>query len=775
MRITLDYYRILSVPIQADLTQLDRAYQDRLQQQPRHQYSERAIASREKLLEQAHSVLADAESRAEYDKSFFVPLQESSLLASPEENAESEVATCTVEPPTINPYIEIEPDLFVGALIILYDLAEYEIVLRLGLDYLNREEEIVFDNISSVTDPTTALRIQSFNEQKPDILLCLALSYLEISREQWRKENFENAAISGQMGLNLLQREQSLFPSLQAEIAEELDLLKPYRILELLAKNPPDSPLRNKGLQLVQEMLSQQEGLAAIDSNPSGLKPDQFLCFIQQIRTFLTLQEQKEVFLAETKRGSHAGSCVAAYALIAEGYSQKKPSSILEAQKILQDLSDRQDTNWERAICALLLGQTNKSEEIIQQTKDTNILQLIQKRSENSPDLLPGLCFYGEQWLQQKVLSQFQDLRSSRITLEDYFCDRQVQAYLDRISPIPQNNYAASLQGNFQSQIGQNAPEQTRLQQLFPWWNSREISGEKKAKVKNRTSNSVKPTAKLSHDSSEIELPFASKSFSTNVAGGTKARDVKYSGTNTTAVKHQKKSPPKNSRIENQKVQKPKQAKTVTKSHSKNALLLVGLIAGIGTLGFVITKMQLEKKVTYESLPTTQPPELETPATPESVETPNTTSQTIPKANPEATSEATVEPTTVEVLDRELAKKVVQTWLNSKSAALGKEHKIDSLDSILTGSLLTQWRNIAQNYQQNSIYRQFEHNLDIRSVKIDPNNPDLAVVEAGVREVAQHYQQGKIDSNQSYDDNLVVRYELIRQNGSWAIKNSTVL
>ena len=89
--------------------------------------------------------------------------------------------------------------------------------------------------------------------------------------------------------------------------------------------------------------------------------------------------------------------------------------------------------------------------------------------------------------------------------------------------------------------------------------------------------------------------------------------------------------------------------------------------------------------------------------------------------------------------------------------------------------MLTQWRNSSAYYQQNNIYRQFEHDLKIRSVKINPENSDLATVEAEVKEVAKHYQQGQLNQSQSYQDNLVVNYELIRQNNTWLIKNSKVL
>lgn len=57
MRIPLDYYRILSVPIKATAPQLEQAYEDRLLQQPRREYNEQAILARQELIQRAYKIL----------------------------------------------------------------------------------------------------------------------------------------------------------------------------------------------------------------------------------------------------------------------------------------------------------------------------------------------------------------------------------------------------------------------------------------------------------------------------------------------------------------------------------------------------------------------------------------------------------------------------------------------------------------------------------------------------------------------------------------------
>jgi curved DNA-binding protein CbpA len=752
VHIDLDYYRILSVPIRASSQQIAQAYQDRLRQQSRREYSENAIAARSQLLHQAYTILSDSEKRSQYDTHFFAPTKTEPV----EELLEIELDSIVIPEDSlpVNPYIEIKPELLIGALIILYELAEYEIIINLATDYLSTQNTSLQSEKSGVattqTDnlaSDTTSEIANETEPRQDIVLCLALAYQELSREQWRRGEFEKAARSGQTGLDWLQQEANHFLALQREMITEFNSLKPYRVLELLEPNPPNSPSRLRGLELLKEMLCQRQGMEG-SFDPSGLNSDQFLCFIQQVRTYLTLQEQKEVFLAETERGSNPGSLVAAHALIAEGYAYKKPSSILQAQNIFKKLNNINNYHWERAICALLLGKTAEAQREIEHSLETNTLELIKKRSLDAPDLLPGLCFYGEQWLQQKVLSQFPNLKSHQITLEEYFDDSHVQAELDRISPItPTNNQTVTTKDT--ASVATKTKEQTKRPKLLSWWGNKKRS----APTPTRT---VPPTEKVPSRSLPLDAAVAAASASRN---GTPINTVTSSSVPTNnKLKPQKRKAAANTKKNIRRKKNPKNSS----SHLKSRLLLLTSVCfGIGVLAFIFTKSQLESSPEVAQSVTPSPNIEPTPVTSE-VES--------PEVIPEVTAEATATE-----LNPELARAVIQEWLDSKAAALGEKRQIERLDSILTGSLLTLWRDRSTNYQQNNIYRQFEHTLDIESVTVDAENTDIATVEAKVTEIAQHYRSGQIDLSQSYNDNLLVRYELVRQNDSWLIKNSEVL
>ena len=85
------------------------------------------------------------------------------------------------------------------------------------------------------------------------------------------------------------------------------------------------------------------------------------------------------------------------------------------------------------------------------------------------------------------------------------------------------------------------------------------------------------------------------------------------------------------------------------------------------------------------------------------------------------------------------------------------------------------WKERSNYYKQNKVHRKLQHNLSVKSVIVDSDNPNIATVEAEVTEDAQHYQAEKLNQSQSYNDNLRVRYKLIKKDGSWLINHSELM
>ncbi|MDB9528351.1 DnaJ domain-containing protein, partial [Oscillatoria sp. CS-180] len=437
MRIPLDYYRILGLPIQATADQLKQAHRDRTLQLPRREYSDIAIKSRKSLIDEAYALLSNAEKRQTYDTQFLTRTHppEASVSSRSEtvkeaiadfsqvgEEALRSLASNTLPEPTPEPYtptIEIDDTQFVGALLILLELGEYELVIRLGRPFVANGQGSLSNG--SYGEPS---RVQE------DIVLTLALACLELGREQWQQNQYENAAESLETGQELLLKENG-FPAIRAELQSDLFKLRPYRILELVARPLEQTGARRQGIQLLKTMLQDRGGIDGVGDDLSGLSTDDFLRFIQQLRGYLTAGEQQEIFEAEARRPSAVATYLAVYALLARGFSFHQPALIRRAKQLLQPVSTRQDVHLEQAVCALLLGQAEEAGRALELSQEYEPLAFIREHSQSSPDLLPGLCLYAERWLREEVFTHFRDLANQQTALKDYFADPQVQAFLE--------------------------------------------------------------------------------------------------------------------------------------------------------------------------------------------------------------------------------------------------------------------------------------------------------------------------------------------------------
>ena len=677
-----------------------------------------------------------------------------------------------------NPTIEISSGQLVGALLILHELGEYETVLELGIKHFNHPE------LEQGTSPSEGISEVSLNTAQEDLILALALAYLEFGREQWRRQEYEKAAASAKIGIDLLQQ-KSLFPHIQEELERDLYRLRPYRILKLISQNPVKSKARAAGFTLLQSMLLQRQGIEGKREDRSGLNFDQFLCFIQQLRNFLTSAEQQQLFDNKSQSHSAIANYLAVYALLGRGFSLKQPELVLRAQRKLNVLSEKQDVSWEQAITALLLGHTEKASHKLRNAADPTRLEQVEQHSLGNADLLPGLCFYGEQWLQKDVVAQFCDLSKTQLTLKEYFADTQVQAYLEELTPnglttANSSSAKAKQKSDRRKQLG------TTKKRIWTLWRNLTSTG-KPALAETNTSKSVPIAAKeLAGVTSKIyqaDVQRQPESLSTNtvtlernntataVASSDNHRRIvaphhphyRNSGSDKTLSlplqSNSRAVPASVIRKERNKSGKKPSGRRHKRSPEtiwKGWLFVFSLILGVGTLSYLAMKLFLTP-----NLKTAQQTQLAIALSEPAVELPPTKSTSV-AAKPKLTF-------------AEQSQQVIQNWLNSKSAAFGQEHQVDQLKEILAEPLLTTWRDRAVAYQAENLYREYQHQISMRSATVDPNNQNKATVEAEVKEVAKHYQSGQLDETQSYNDNLLVRYQLIREGEKWLINNVEVL
>ncbi|MBD2296118.1 DUF4101 domain-containing protein [Anabaena sphaerica FACHB-251] len=769
MRIPLDYYRILGLPLAASDEQLRQAYSDRIVQLPRREYSITAISSRKQLIEEAYVVLSNPKERSIYDQAYLAHAYDpdragtTSLLENSTEsiNRNHDVHSLS---------IEIAQEELVGALLLLQELGEYELVLKLGRPYL------VSKNRPAGVKVGSHLTSEEFfaSPELPDIILTVALACLELGREQWQQGHYENAAISLETGEELLMRE-GLFTSVQAEIAADLCKLRPYRILELLALPQEKTNERRQGLELLQNILEARGGIDGAGNDQSGLNIDDFLRFIQQLRNHLTVTEQHKLFEAESKRPSAVATYLAVYALIARGFAQRQPALIRQAKQMLIRLGKRQDVHLEQSLCALLLGQTEEATRVLELSQEYEALAIIREKSQDSPDLLPGLCLYCEHWLQQEVFPHFRDLVRRQASLKEYFADRQVQAYLEalprdtqttnewnptnnQVFPSPQVNnpryrsynnvsngtvnHNHTPDSDFSTPVSSEIPESTQVSS--PRWHS--SAGERGHQT---------PEMPVEYSpTQEVGAGYYQQNYVRN--------DIDTSEHNKKRKRRKPASAKSRERVgEHGYSYSPRRRRNFANTiEGKTRLVWLVLLSmgGLLVLWLLVSTAWGWLNNMFFPKPTLlgEPLAIELNQAPVSIPKPN--------SQPEVGESP---------LTTAIAEEVIKTWLSTKAAALGPNHEINRLDEILTASAASQWRLIVKQDIADSRYRKYEHDVKVEFVNQNGNISDNAVVEATVKEVTQFYEQGQ--SKNSSQERLRVRYDLIRKQGLWRIQGMTVV
>lgn len=750
MRIPLDYYRILGLPIQASHEQLQQAYSDRTVQLPRREYSGAAITARKQLLEEAYAVLSDPEQRSRYDASYLAHIYEWEAAQPSEPKTEKSPELLPNAVALHTPNIKISDEQFVGALLILQELGEYELVLKLGGPYLS----------SSSVSLENGSRSEA-NQVQSDIVLTVTLAYLELGREQWQQGQYENAAISLETGDEIL-LDEGIFPSLRGEIQADLYKLRPYRIIELLARPEENVAERRLGLQLLEKLLQERGGIDGNGDDWSGLGLDDFLRFIQQLRSYLTAAEQQSLFEAESLRPSGVATYLAVYALLARGFAQRLPVLIARAKLLLMRLGKHQDLHLEQAVCSLLLGQTEEASRALELSHEHEPLEFIQEYSQGSPDLLPGLCLYSEHWLQTEVFPHFRDLAHEPASLKDYFADEQVQVYLEALPNDPEETLMAPQSLAYSQAIASHqSSDSAKVSKSL---------GEAATSLRTATTtvNATPNGVPIVPDEQRINLPdsppdatILAKSYQPKRS----RRRTRSRFASSEGALHGKTLSPRRGRSSTSAVGNVLKAKG-----TRLALLLVGGVLGVVVLGFLLSRTYGWVRQTFfpaPSLQTQQPLELPPPKIPvNQPPLPLPTPTPIPSSKP---------PVQSILLTQKTAEKVIQTWLSTKAAAFGSDHAVDRLKQILVEPALSQWQELAQKNKADDLYRQYKHILKVESVKTSQANPNQAQVEATINEVAQLYEDGQLNQGSSYNENLRVRYNLVRQDGQWRINEMTIL
>ncbi|MBF2027542.1 MAG: DUF4101 domain-containing protein [Oscillatoriales cyanobacterium C42_A2020_001] len=703
MRIPLDYYRILGLPIQATSEQLRQAHRDRTLQLPRREYSDAAISARKQLLDQAYSVLSSSDQRQTYDSGFLAKTYD--LAAESNLGLDGIQSDRLLEDPVgldpHTPSIEIEDDQFIGALLILQELGEYELVLKLGRPFL--------------TGGSASLRDYKYGDPNivfSDIVLTVALACLELGREQWQQGQYENAAEALETGQQLLLRE-GLFVNVRGEIQADLYRLRPYRILELLSLPEECVQERQLGMELLEDMLSERSGIDGAENDQSGLNVDDFLKFIQQLRSYLTAEEQKYLFQREANRPSAVATYLSVYALLAQGFAERQPELVHQAKQYLVPLSDRQDVHLERAICSLLLGQTEDASQDLELSQEQESIGFIRQHSYSSPDLLPGLCLYTERWFHDEVFPHFRDLAHCRISLKDYFADRHVQNYLEALP-----SEAIPLEQPVRLQSARDAVPQSQAGRAI---NAKQSGIDERGTVGSSYSTLSEREGGLDHDAliATARARIASRTNTATlnsegrfVGGVSTAERIAQSSDEEADLSSQPRSqwsrsrgePLKDGESSDSMPPRSKVGDRPTRSRSTgspgwlipaSALLGILLLGAIGTWLFKTWQSSRQSAAQIDEAPLVQ----------------------LDKPLIELTADVT-DLTEIATIDNDAAKQLISLWLTAKSKAMGSTHDIAALDKILIDPKLSEWRSAAEEAKRDGWYRNYKHDLTVESIEL---------------------------------------------------------
>jgi len=732
VRVPLDCYRILGLTHLSGLDKIHQAHRDRLLSMPRREYSDAAIAARKRIIDKAYETLSDQAS----DRSH--PVNESL-------GADGDRAVLTMPP-----QIEADERDFAGLLLILYELGESEKVLSLARPYYDPEEAEHQSNRISPHDP--------------DLLLSVSLAYLDLGREYWKQGRYELAASSLEAAQEILLRE-GLFLSIRSEIQADLFRLRPYRILELLAAPDNQATEHRRGMSLLQEMLDARRGIDGSGNDYSSLGIDDFLRFIQQLRSYMTAIEQQTLFEEEARRPSSVATYLAVYALVARGFSQRQPALIRRAKGLLVKLSAKQDIYLEKAVCALLLGQTEEASAAIEHSGEGDQVAYIRQNSEGSPDLLPGLCLYSERWMQEEVYPHFRDLMNQIVSLKDYFADEQVQAYLEELPNTGgiSSEWTAPVGNSFTTRSPLDEPTSTdrdftNISPIDP-----KPSSSYTPTPPHRFQRSTTPTIERSADADHNAASYEA------AANGNGAYSRTYTG-NVPRSPRSSNIPPvrRSARSTDEPL---KEIKRPSVSHASNAAqpakrkFNIGRLITVIAIAIALLAGSISLVVwAFRALTGAGRPEaitLEKPIANLVQVIKEKDSNIAPVAQPGP-------------LDKQTAGKVVTTWQAAKSKALGKDYESTLLPEILVDPALSDWQGRVKELKASNSYLQYQ----IKSSEVDSvtNDGDTkAKVIAKISESRNYFYNGELDRDASKADaSYTVEYDLVKKDNKWLIREMLV-
>ncbi|MDC3168766.1 ARC6/PARC6 family protein [Prochlorococcus sp. AH-716-E17] len=387
MELPLDHFRLIGVSPSATSEEILRAFQLRLDKTPDEGFTYEVLTQRSELLRLTADLLTDPDSRRDYEN----------LLL----NGASG--------------LDLSSNREVAGLILLWESGSSKEAFKITRKALQPPQ-------------TPALG----SSREADLTLLAALTSRDAAIQEQDKRSYSNAADFLQEGIQLLQRMGKL-GEFRKTLEEDLVSLLPYRILDLLSRDLNEYESHKKGLSMLENLIIKRGGLEGKNKSEYNdyLNQQEFESFFQQIKPFLTVQDQIDLFLELQKRGSSEAGFLAFLSLTAIGFARRKPSKLFEARKILKKLNISGLDSMPLIGCLdLLLADVEQSSARFLSSSDEKLRDWL----NNYPgDKLEAICIFCKNWLENDVLIGYRDIDSKEVDLDSWFDDREIQEFIEQI------------------------------------------------------------------------------------------------------------------------------------------------------------------------------------------------------------------------------------------------------------------------------------------------------------------------------------------------------
>ncbi len=413
MELPLDHFRLIGVSPSATSEEILRAFQLRLDKTPSEGFTNEVLTKRSELLRLTADLLTDPDSRREYEN-----LLQNGVAA-----------------------LDLSSNKEVAGLILLWESGSPKEAFKIARKALQPPQ-------------TPALG----SSREADLTLLAALSSRDAAIQEQKQRLYSNAADFLKEGIQLLQRMGKL-GELRKNLEEDLISLLPFRILDLLSRDLNEHESHKKGLSMLENLIIKRGGLEGKNKSEYNdyLNQQEFESFFKQIKPFLTVQEQIDLFIELQKRGSNEAGFLAFLSLTAFGFAKRKPEKLFEARKILKKLNLTGLDSMPLIGCLdLLLADIDQSLARFLSSSDDNLREWL---NHYSGEKLEAICIFCKNWLENDVLVGYRDINLIEVDLDSWFQDREIQEFIEQLE---KKSNRTLLKSRLQNQTDFKAQESQR-------------------------------------------------------------------------------------------------------------------------------------------------------------------------------------------------------------------------------------------------------------------------------------------------------------------------